>query len=193
MVKRRRLNTNQEGVVISFIKFLLKLIGYNKTNPTKIEVTVSDESKVSQSSIDWTNPKQKISKYFTVEEALWLPKWNRLANESDGLTDDIKQNIVKFAQEMDIVRDFVGRAISVHIWYRPPAYNKLIGGAPASYHMKGRAVDFHFLGLTCDAGRDLIVPKLPEFGMRCEKKPGSNWIHLDDVAPSTENNRYFLP
>ena len=43
-----------------------------------------------QLSIDWCDPKQKISDYFSVGEALYLPRWERLANEQDGLSDDSK-------------------------------------------------------------------------------------------------------
>jgi len=90
--------------------------------------------------IDWTNPNCKISIYFTVGEAIWLDKWKRLANESDGLTEEIKANIVKFAREkMDKIREKLARPMFVKSWYRPKVYNMMIGGAEFSMHMLGMA------------------------------------------------------
>jgi len=151
---------------------------------------------MSEKIIDWTNPDQKISTYFTVKDAIWLPKWNRLANDSDGLNADVKMALLAFFAKMDVVRAFFNKPIIVHCAFRPFAYNKLVYGAKRSAHLCNgpwAACDFHIVGVTCDAARKLLVPKLEEWGMRCENKFGSNWIHLDNKPLEPRGNRFFIP
>lgn len=147
--------------------------------------------------IDWSNPKAKISKHFTVGEALYLPKWDCYHIPSD----DEKEAIVRHAANMDRVREELGVPCVVHCWIRPGSancpesshhgedYNALCGGAKASRHMKGDATDYHPVGMTCDEARSKLEPKLEEFDMRMEKAPGTNWVH-NDSGPVI-SNRYF--
>ena len=143
--------------------------------------------------VDWTDPKSMVSKYFSVHEALYLPTWARLATEDDGLTDEIKANLIILCQKMDIVRDYFGSPINVHVTFRPPAYNKLIGGALNSSHCRGEAMDYDVIGMICDDARSKIIAddKLDEWNMRMEKRDGSNWVHCDTAA--VIHNRYFIP
>lgn len=143
--------------------------------------------------IKWDDPKCMISLHFTVKEALWLPQWHRLANESDGLTDEIKENLITLCQKLDIMRNFFDKPINIHVMFRPPEYNKLIGGAKNSSHCLGKAVDFDIIGLDCDTVRKMIMDanKLEEWKMRMEDLPGSPWIHLD-ITPIIAH-RFFKP
>lgn len=146
--------------------------------------------------IDWSNPQSKISKYFTVGEALYLPQWKCYHIPSD----DEKANIIRHASNMDKVREVVGPCV-VHCWIRPGAlncpssphhgedYNALCKGAPASRHKKGDATDYHPKNMSCDDARAKLEPKLAEFGMRMEKAPGTNWVH-NDSGPVI-STRYF--
>ena len=144
--------------------------------------------------IDWLDPSAKISEFFTVKEALWLPSWGRMANPTDdGLTPEHKDNLVKLFQTMDKVRRLFDKPIIVHVAYRPPIYNQMIGGSPGSAHKFGMAVDFHVSGIKCDTVREVLVDKLEEFGLRMENLPGSNWVHLDIRPVAEGKNRYFLP
>jgi hypothetical protein len=144
--------------------------------------------------INWARPTDVLTKHFTVHDALWLPQWTRLAQESDGLTLEYKANLILLFDKMEQVRTFLGdRPIVVHVAYRPKPYNKLIKGAANSAHLYGEAVDFNVEGLDCDTVRNLIVPKLEVWNMRCEKLPkGSPWCHLDTREPRN-NSRYFIP
>ena len=146
-------------------------------------------------SIDWTNPNDKISQYFTVREALWLPQWNRLTTEADGLTKEIKWNIMEAALLMDIVRAALETPVVVHCWYRPTAYNKLVGGASKSAHTEGKAIDFSITTNDCDYVRDKILKLnlLETYELRMEDLPGSNWVHLDTRAPGPSGKRFFKP
>lgn len=46
------------------------------------------------------------------------------------------------------IRDHFGTAVTVNSAYRSPAYNQKVGGAKASYHMKGQAFDIVVKGHT---------------------------------------------
>ncbi len=129
--------------------------------------------------VNITNPSEHIADHFTVKEAIWLPQWNRLAKEADGLNRDVQRNLLRTFDKMDTIRHFFNRPIIVHSGFRSKAYNQHIGGAPKSAHVEGLACDFHVDGLPCDIVRLILKTKVEEFGVRLEWKPGSNWVHLD--------------
>lgn len=143
--------------------------------------------------IDWENPKDSITSHFTVHDAIYLPQWDRLANENDGLNDIIKENIGILLKDMEEIRNYFNKPIIVHVTYRPAEYNKLVGGAPNSAHAKGLACDFNIQGVDCDQARkDILDNNLLELlGMRMENKEGANWVHLDLYPPKP--NRFFIP
>lgn len=143
--------------------------------------------------MDWTKPNDAISKYFKVKEALWLPQWQRLANDKDGLNKNYQYNLIKLFETMDKVRETVKKPIIVHVAYRPPEYNALIGGATKSAHMTGQACDFHVLGMSCDEVRTLLLPELERLKIRMEDKPGSSWVHIDIKAVVPGGVRFFKP
>lgn len=144
--------------------------------------------------MDEIDPKSQISKYFTWKEALWLPRWDRMADESDGLNAQVMDSLKVLFAKMDVVREYFGAPIIVHVCYRPEEYNKLIGGAPQSAHRLGMAVDFSIKGISCDDARKKIMDEkmLEIWNMRMEDLPGSNWIHLDIRAPGPAG-RFFKP
>lgn len=64
-------------------------------------------------------------------------------------------NVRHAAAMMEEIRAYLGnKPITVNSWYRTPAYNKQVGGAPktkkspGSMHMYGLAVDFTVAGMT---------------------------------------------
>ena len=150
--------------------------------------------------VDWSSPADKISRYFRVREALWLPKWNRLAYAGDGLDDHVKARICALAERLDVVRDFLGRPMIVHCWFRPKGYNALVHGSRGSKHMSlgpWSAVDFHCelpstksISEACATVRAAIEFKLEAWGLRCEDFDGP-WVHLDDAPVVTR--RFFKP
>lgn len=149
---------------------------------------------------DWSNPESMISKYFKVKEALYLPSWKCLHIPSD----EEKANIIKHANNMDLIRDFLNASIKIHCWIRPilnnsnsphhgQDYNLLVGGAPHSAHKIGLAADYDVLGLNCDLVRTKLEPMLEQWNMRLEDAPGTNWVHSDSSIPSIGGHRYFKP
>lgn len=183
-----------------------------KSNPTlvapiaadkdlkKNEQAASKQEDAVQPAINWNDEKAKISRYFTVHEALWLPSW-RVYHEP---SEEEKDNILELAVKMDKVRDFLQAPISVHVWMRPDFlnapghskhgqdYNAFVKGAPRSAHKLGKAVDWSVPGVSCDLVRSKLLPKLEEFGLCMEDLPGSNWVHADCMPPR-KGGRFFKP
>lgn len=170
--------------------------------------------------INWTDPKAKVSKYFTVKEVLYLPNWNTYHVPSE----EEKANIIKMAEVMDKVREFINKPIKVHCWIRPNKancpgfdpfiikldpkakdyitkktalavldYNSFIGStAKRSPHIFGKAVDWS-CGEDCNITRQKLMSKLEEFNMCMEDIPGQ-WIHLDIYEPAIHGGkRFFKP
>ena len=135
--------------------------------------------------------KYKISEFFSMFQALYLPTWKRCGNEADGLTKETQDNVTKVAKVLDSIKTLLNREITIDCWWRPVAYNALpsIGGTPNSAHIKGLAVDFKVVGMTADEVREKLLPHLEALGIRMENKPGSSWIHIDLMPPNP--HRYF--
>jgi hypothetical protein len=130
------------------------------------------------------NAKIPGSTHFTWHDALWLPSDNRHATEDEAA--EFLPNIVKQALALDGLRDHFKSPIVVHCWLRPTAYNKKIGGAKNSAHLRGTATDFHIEGFTAEQVRGPIQkdPKLyPGAG-----ELGVSWVHLD-----LEHKAWFKP
>lgn len=90
--------------------------------------------------IDWRNPSQKISKYFTVREVTK----GELARVPTDKT--VINNILKLATKLDDIREQWGKPIGVTSWYRPTAINRAVGGARGSQHINGSAADIYPIG-----------------------------------------------
>jgi len=137
-----------------------------------------------------------MSKYFSNYEAFFLPSWGRLATPEDWLSLDVFKSVGVFLTQMDMVREYLKHPIIVHCCYRPPLYNKEIGGAEFSAHMcldGSAAMDFHVKDLACDYVRMLLQPKLRKFKLRMEDRPNSGWVHLDNRDPVVGADRFFRP
>lgn len=150
--------------------------------------------------MNWSDPNENISKYFKVKEALFLPKWGifHQPNESEQMA------ISLMAERMDIIREYIEKPIIVLSWIRPDHvncpgseyhlcdYNDLVNGAPSSMHIYGSAVDW-YCSDSCDIVRFNIQFKLEQWGIRMERLPMSNWIHVDNKTVSQGMQRYFIP
>ncbi|HET9624232.1 MAG TPA: D-Ala-D-Ala carboxypeptidase family metallohydrolase [Kofleriaceae bacterium] len=124
----------------------------------------------------------------TWHDALYLPSWHRHAKPSDmtgGTTmDEALANIQKQAAALQKVSDHFGKAIHVHCWLRPPAYNKLIGGAGNSAHLRGNATDFHMDGITAEQVRKVLKADPAIYPGTGENNV--SWVHID-----LEHHKWF--
>jgi putative chitinase len=88
-------------------------------------------------SINWSDPSQKISKYFSVGEVT-QGKANRIPKDPEVI-----ERILVLAQHLDLVREAWGHPIKVTSWYRPKLVNQAVGGARNSQHILGSAADIY--------------------------------------------------
>ncbi len=63
---------------------------------------------------------------------------------------NVFKNILRLAEEMQKIRDYFQRSITVNSGYRSPDYNKSIGGAKQSQHLLGTAADIVVKGFSAD-------------------------------------------
>jgi putative chitinase len=87
----------------------------------------------------WKNFDSKISKYFTVGDAV--------NHDVKRIPSNIivKQRIKKLAKELDKLQEQFGQ-IQINSWYRPKAVNDAVGGASNSQHIQGWAADIELRG-----------------------------------------------
>lgn len=200
--------------ISTFIDGIINLFKNNKTQIIE-KVTQAAVNEVAkpvapvvvqiENVLDWNNPSSKISKYFTVKDAIYLRNWNRLGNESDGLNDTVKKNLIEIFKKMDVIREFLNIPVYIKSAWRPSAYNVSIGGATFSAHMANveyAAVDFWCdingdgakNGKDCDDIKAKIRPKLVEWGIRMEiNGDGATWVHIDNKPVPSNGNREFKP
>lgn len=210
------MSTNDD-IVKKAIDFFISLFKSEGTkliskaqDPVEFKVTTPERpipvAKVqSPTSIDWSNPTCKVSKYFTVKEALTLNEWKRMASESDGLDDVVKKNLLSIFKKMDVIRELLGVPVNVRSAFRPSAYNVAIGGAAKSAHMACEdyaAVDFWCDldgngtkdGVDCDKIKEKLMPHLEEWGVRMEDNgQGARWVHVDNKPLAPGGHRFFKP
>lgn len=71
-------------------------------------------------------------------------------------------NMVALAQNLQIIRDKVGKPIIINSAYRTPEHNKKIGGASQSYHLTAEAGDIRVEGMTSVALHKVILELIKE-------------------------------
>ena len=54
---------------------------------------------------------------------------------------EVYENIIKLANQLQILRDYTGRAITINSAYRSPEHNQKVGGSKTSQHLLGKAAD----------------------------------------------------
>ena len=81
-----------------------------------------------------------LTKNFTLEE------WT--CHDGTPVPPECMDNVLKCAQNLQVLRDELGKPVTVISGYRSPAYNKSIGGADKSFHMTGHAADIRVAGMT---------------------------------------------
>jgi len=70
-------------------------------------------------------------------------------NSKDGskMPSEVYLNIVKLVSQLQILRNYTGRAITVNSGYRSPKHNFKVGGKLWSQHLLGKAADITIEGL----------------------------------------------
>ncbi|HFC8471261.1 TPA: D-Ala-D-Ala carboxypeptidase family metallohydrolase [Neisseria subflava] len=100
-------------------------------------------------------------------------------------TEKEMQNIRKTAEQLEKIREYVGRGIIITSCFRSERVNKLVGGSPTSAHRFGSAADCDAIGMTSfafakkliemrDVGKlvfDQLILEFPERG-------DGAWVHV---------------
>lgn len=50
-------------------------------------------------------------------------------------------NVIELAEQLQVIRDYIGEPVYINSAYRTPAHNKKVGGAKDSQHLKAKAAD----------------------------------------------------
>lgn len=70
-------------------------------------------------------------------------RWDEfMCNDGTPVPAKLRQNLIDLATELEIIRKLLGnRPITVLSGYRTAAWNRKVGGAPKSYHLRAMAAD----------------------------------------------------
>ena len=96
------------------------------------------------------------------------------------IPNNVLPNIIQLAKNLQVLRDAVGKSISITSGYRSPQHNKKIGGAKDSQHVKGMAADIKVAGMTPKEVA-LVIEGLIESGKMKQGGIGiyPSWVHYD--------------
>ena len=114
----------------------------------------------------------KLTNNFTLQE--FNSKCGR------DIPNNVLPNIIQLAKNLQVLRDAVGKSISITSGYRSPQHNKKIGGAKDSQHVKGMAADIKVAGMTPKEVA-LVIEGLIESGKMRQGGIGiyPSWAHYD--------------
>lgn len=70
------------------------------------------------------------------------------SKDGSAMPDDVFCNVVKLANQLQILRDHLGKPIIINSGYRSEAHNRSVGGSPNSQHLLGKASDIRVNGMT---------------------------------------------
>ena len=91
--------------------------------------------------------------------------WEFKCRDGSNVPAEYMDNVVKLADNLQVLRDVVGKPIRVISGYRSPKYNRRIGGARKSQHMKAKAADIRISGMTPVEVKELIVSLIKMFNI----------------------------
>jgi uncharacterized protein YcbK (DUF882 family) len=96
------------------------------------------------------------------------------------IPNNVLPNIIQLAKNLQVLRDSLGKTISITSGYRSPQHNKKIGGAKDSQHIKGMAADIKVSGMTPKEVA-LVIEGLIEQGKIKQGGIGiyPSWVHYD--------------
>ena len=77
-----------------------------------------------------------------------LSEFNCRDENNTPVPDELYANVKKLAEQLQVLRDYLGVPIHINSGYRTMAHNKVIGGEKNSYHLKGMAADITVRDLT---------------------------------------------
>lgn len=125
----------------------------------------------------------QLTKNFSAEEFK--------CKDGSGVPIELKANLIKLAVNLQVLRDYLGKSITITSGYRSPAHNKKIGGAKFSQHINATAADIKVSGMTpvqvAAAIEKLITEnRMVQGGLGIYK----SWIHYDVFFDGKNKRRW---
>jgi uncharacterized protein YcbK (DUF882 family) len=93
----------------------------------------------------------------------------------DGTTHEIACGLLAM---LEAIRSHFG-PVTVTSGYRSPQYNKNVGGATSSYHIKGMAADIQVVHASPQKVYDWVDEKFPICGLGLYERGKGGWVHVD--------------
>jgi uncharacterized protein YcbK (DUF882 family) len=92
----------------------------------------------------------------------------------------VMRNIIELAKNLQVLRDAIGKTISITSGYRSPEHNAKVKGAKNSQHTKGTAADIKVKGMTPKEVAKVIEGLIAN-GKMTQGGIGiySSWVHYD--------------
>lgn len=129
----------------------------------------------------------KITKNFKEQEFI-TSKWYKAENVEDKVSEDynsnkdVQENIKILAANLQELRDYLNKPVSINIAYRPIWWEKKNGRSGTSQHCLGKAADIRVKGLTPEVIAHTIKKlidqgKMHNGGLGIYSK--SNFVHYD--------------
>lgn len=101
---------------------------------------------------------------------------------SDGsdVPEELLGNVSLLAQQLQVLRDELGKPVRIISGYRSPSWNRHVGGARKSQHMLAKAADIQVSGLPPKEVKRAIESLISN-GLMLEGGIGlyRNWVHYD--------------
>lgn len=108
--------------------------------------------------------------------------WKSEFDSKDGaeMPKEVLFNIQKLANQLQVLRDYLGKSIKVNSGYRSPSHNKSIGGVKNSQHVLGKAADIVVKGIKPQE-LALIIERLIDNGEMLQGGIGiyNSFVHYD--------------
>ena len=82
--------------------------------------------------------------------------------DGSGGPAELMDNLRELVENLQIIRDHIGKPIRVISGYRSHRYNRRIGGARKSQHMKAKAADLRVRGMSPAELREVIINLIKE-------------------------------
>ena len=82
--------------------------------------------------------------------------------DGTDVPEELMDNVTLLCENLQVLRDHIGKPIRVISGYRSPKYNRRIGGARRSQHMTAKAADIKVKGMTPAEVKAAIVELIKE-------------------------------
>ena len=86
--------------------------------------------------------------------------------DGSDVPEDMMDNVILLCENLQVLRDHIGKPIHVISGYRSPKYNRRIGGARRSQHMLAKAADIKIKGMDPSEVKEVIVQLIKEGKMK---------------------------